>query len=281
MSENTDRQRVRDWWRTSIIDMTPGVIRLRGYAIQDLIGNVTYPEMVWLMLRGELPMRAQARLLEAALIASVDHGPQSPAIAIARMAISAGNEINHAMGSAVNVLGDTHGGAGQQCMDLMGDIAKRETPAEPLQSTVKTALESFRASGRKFVPGFGHRFHSIDPRVRPLLDLVDCAAADGVVGGRYVVIGRAIEAQLSSDYGRSIPMNIDGATAVIFCELGFSPTLGRGLFVLSRSVGILAHAWEQMQRGERIKGPTPPDFLYTYDGEGPRNLPDRDDPASC
>jgi len=53
-------------------------------------------------------------------------------------------------------------------------------------------------------------------------------------------------------------MNIDGATAVIDCELGFPPELGRGLFVLSRSVGILAHAWEQTQQGGRIKGPVPP-----------------------
>ena len=41
-------------------------------------------------------------------------------------------------------------------------------------------------------------------------------------------------------------MNIDDATAVIFCELGFPAPLGRGLFLLSRAVGLLAHAWEQM-----------------------------------
>ena len=58
-------------------------------------------------------------------------------------------------------------------------------------------------------------------------------------------------------------MNIDGATAVIFCELGFAPPLGRGLFILSRSVGILAHAWEQTQQGGRIKGPMPPTIPYT------------------
>ena len=98
--------------------MNPGVIRLRGYPIQDLIGNVGFPQVVWLMLRGELPSKAQAELLEAALVASVDHGPQSPAVAIARMAMTAGNQLNHAMGSAINVLGDTHGGAGEQCMSL-------------------------------------------------------------------------------------------------------------------------------------------------------------------
>ncbi len=58
--------------------MHPGVIRFNGYAIEDLIGNVGYVQMVWLMLRGELPTHAQADLLEAALVAAEDHGPHAP-----------------------------------------------------------------------------------------------------------------------------------------------------------------------------------------------------------
>ena len=67
-------------------------------------------------------------------------------------------------------------------------------------------------------------------------------------------------------------MNIDGATAVIYSELGFAPPLGRGLFVLSRSVGILAHAWEQTQQGGRIKGPMPPNIPFQYTGSPPRRF---------
>ena len=66
-----------------------------------------------------------------------------------------------------------------------------------------------------------------------------------------------------------IAMNIDGATAVIFGELGFAPPLARGLFCLSRSVGILAHAWEQQNQGGRNKGPTPPEFRWNYTGNNP------------
>jgi citrate synthase len=35
-----------DWWSTSIIDMKPGSIRYRGYAVEDLIGRVSFAEMV-------------------------------------------------------------------------------------------------------------------------------------------------------------------------------------------------------------------------------------------
>jgi citrate synthase len=65
-------------------------------------------------------------------------------------------------------------------------------------------------------------------------------------------------------------MNVDGVTAVIYCELGLTPELGRGVFILSRSVGILAHAHEQMQQGGRIKGPMPKSVGYTYTGPARR-----------
>ena len=70
-------------------------------------------------------------------------------------------------------------------------------------------------------------------------------------------------------------MNIDGVTAVVFSELGFEPELGRGLFVLSRAVGILAHAWEQKQRGGRIMGPMPREIPYRYSGPARRDVPPR------
>src|SRR3546814_9480191 len=86
--------------------MQPGVIRYRGYAIEDLIGHVGLAQMIWLLTRGELPSPQQAGLLEAALMSAVDHGPQAPSIAIARMAATCGVGLNSAMASAVNVLGD-------------------------------------------------------------------------------------------------------------------------------------------------------------------------------
>jgi citrate synthase len=264
---------MRDWWRTSIIDMQPGIIRFRGYAIEDLIGRVTFPQMIWLMTRGELPTAAQAALLDAALMAGVDHGPQAPSIAIARMAATCGVGLNNAMGSAVNVLGDIHGGAGEQSVELFLDIQKRIEGGEPETAAVEAGLAAFVAAYGKIIPGYGHRFHPLDPRSPRLLELVDEAAAAGVVSGKFARIGRAIEAALERENGRRIPMNIDGATAVIYAELDFPPPLARGLFCLSRSVGILAHAWEQTQQGGRNKGPIPRHYVPAYDGPPPRPVP--------
>lgn len=257
-------ENVRDWWRTSIIDMEPGRIAFRGTPIQDLIGNVTFPQMIWLMVRGDRPTPAQSELLEAALVAGVDHGPQAPSIAAARMAATCGVGLNNAMATGVNMLGDVHGGAGEQCAELYYDIEKTMSNGANVQSAVRDGLTAWRNTRGKIVSGFGHRFHKpVDPRAPRLMALVKDAAGQGTVSGKFAEIGEEIQAQLSER--KPIAMNIDGATAVIFCELGFPAPLSRGLFCLSRSVGILAHAWEQTEQGGRNKGPMPPAYLPTYD----------------
>ncbi len=268
------RKLSEDWWKTGIIDMAPGVIRYHGYPIEDLIRErVSLAQMIWLMTRGELPSRTQGALLDAALVAAVDHGPQAPSNAIARMAATCGVGLNNAIASAVNVLGDVHGGAGEQAVELFVDIAARADAGLALESAVGMGIDAYAAQHGKVIPGFGHRFHPVDPRAAPLLELVGAAAAAGEVSGRFALIGRAVEAHLSGKKGKRIPMNIDGATAVIYAELGFPAPLARGLFCLSRSVGVLAHAWEQVQEGARIKGPLPRSFLPTYVGAAPRPVP--------
>jgi citrate synthase len=232
------------------------------------------------MTRGELPTDPQASLLDAALMAAVDHGPQAPSIAIARMAATCGVGLNSAMASAVNVLGDVHGGAGEQAVELYQDIAARIDAGESEGDAVRAGLDAFVASHGKVIPGFGHRFHPVDPRAPRLLELVDAAARNGHVGGRFAIIARAVEDELAARMeGRRIPMNIDGATAVIYAELGFAAPLARGLFCLSRSVGILAHAWEQSRQGGRNKGPIPTEYLWTYDGPAQRAVPHRTNAA--
>src|SRR3954466_8924034 len=266
-----------DWWSTSIIDMKPGAIRYRGYAVEELIGRVGFADMVYLMTRGELPHPDAAKLLEAALVSAVDHGPQAPSIAAARMAITCGVGINNAMASAINMLGDVHGGAGEQCVALLQAIARRLDDAGAsdgvaVKAAVAAEMTALAGAGVTHVPGFGHRFHPVDPRAPRPLELVDQATAVGAVSGRFAVIGRAVEAELAARKRRKIPMNVDGATGVIFAELGFAPPLCRGLFVLARSAGALAHAWEESQSDYRNKGPIPRHLLWSYTGPPARPL---------
>jgi citrate synthase len=279
MGEKKKTKTPEQWWSTSIIEMQPGMIRYRGYAVEELIGHISFAEMVWLLTRGELPEPRAAKLLEAALVAAVDHGPQAPSIAVARMAMTCGVDINNAMASAINILGDVHGGAVEQCVAFYNAIASRidgkrrkAGDLSPIRSAVEAEMKALVDRGLSRVPGFGHRFHPTDPRAPRLLQLVDEAVKASAVSGLFAAIGRTVETVLAETKRRRIPMNIDGATGVIFAELGFPPPLCRGLFVLSRSVGALAHAWEESQSGERNKGPIPRHLLWQYKGPAARPM---------
>ena len=205
-------------------------------------------------------------------MAAVDHGPHAPSIAIARMAVTCGLPLNGAMASAINVLDDIHGGAGQQCMELYRAIAAAAGDGDGERRRRRRRARSLhRRRTAKIVPGLRPPLSPRRSARGALLALVREAA-----GGRRRVAAASrasatrIEQPLTAHKGGHIPMNIDGATAVIYCELGFAPELGRGLFILSRSVGILAHAWEQTQQGGRIKGPMPPEIPYRYSGPARR-----------
>lgn len=263
---------VSDWWSTAITSIQPNEILIRGYPIEELIGSLPFPAVVLLMLTGQVPSVARCRLLEAAMVASVDHGPQAPSVATARMAATCGIGFNGVISASVALLGDIHGGAGQQCLAMLSELAGVVGAGGDLAESVHLEVQARLHRGER-IPGFGHRYHTTDPRAVRLQALVAEGVAEGVVPGRYCSLAIAVGEELGSLKGNPLPMNIDGATAMVYGELGLAPELGRALFVLSRSVGVIANAWEEMQAGNRLKGPIPRSILPKYSGPTLRHLP--------
>ncbi|MEY3003599.1 MAG: hypothetical protein RLZZ491_775, partial [Pseudomonadota bacterium] len=148
----TDTKDVADWWRTAIIDMEPGRIALRGHPVEALIGNIGFVPMIWLMVMGDKIEGPRADLFEAALVSAVDHGPQAPSIAAARMAATCGVGLQSAMATGLNMLGDVHGGAGEQAVALYHAV----DAAGP--DDLARVLADWRAKHGPYLPGFGHRF---------------------------------------------------------------------------------------------------------------------------
>jgi citrate synthase len=189
-------QDVADWWQTGISRIAPDTIEIRGHPIADLIGKIGFTDMIWLLLRGELPGPGQAALLEACLVAGVDHGPQAPSVAISRMAITCGVGLNNAVASGVNTLGDVHGGAGEQSLELFLDVVATAQDV-PLDEAAAVTVDRWRQRSR-YLPGFGHRFHHRDPRRDPLLALAGRAVAAGEIRGDVVAAATAVERVLNS-----------------------------------------------------------------------------------
>jgi citrate synthase len=278
MDDETAGHPVRKpWWETSIVEVKRNWVLVRGYPIEDLIGRLSYAEMLYLEVMGDLPDPEIARLLEAALVAACDFGLYSPAIASTRMAVTCGISFNSALANGVNVLGDIHGGATEEGMRLYYSIARRWHAAEgDLTELIEEACRNYRATAR-YLPGFGHPVNDDDPRVRRLLELGDAAAESDVIGGEYLRVARTFEQTLARLAGRRIPMNVDGALSAIQCEIGLPAEIAKGLISLSRGIGLVAHAFEELQSGSRLKAPCPPDVMsneFVYTGPRQRALPE-------
>ncbi|RKX26881.1 MAG: citryl-CoA lyase, partial [Candidatus Zixiibacteriota bacterium] len=216
----------------------------------------------YLILKGELPIKAEAELMNAILVASIDHGASPPSVLGTRTVVSGGNSLNAAIAGGVLVIGDTHGGAIEQSAKIMQEWVKKggETTALAEQ------LVDWLKENKKRMPGFGHRLHNVDPRTAKLFEI---AARHGY-SGKHIELCKAIESTLAKKLGKKLPINVDGAVAAVISDMGFDWRLGKGFFIISRVPGLLAHAYEEMTREKPMRklGPLP----FEYDGPSKREI---------
>jgi citryl-CoA lyase len=249
-------------WKTALTDVSGGQIRVRGYDIADMMENLSFADTVYLILKGELPNPQQRRMMEAMLVSSVDHGPTPPSNLAARTVFSGGNSLNAAVAAGVLTIGDSHGGAIEQCARILQDWEKRE--GSPQELAAKLVAE-FKEKNKR-MPGYGHRLHKRDPRTVKLLEI---AARVGYMG-RIITLAVAIQDELERTSGKDLPLNVDGAIAAIISEMGFDWKLGKGFFIISRVPGLVAHVHEEWTREKTMRKMGPP--AYEYDGPEPRTI---------
>ncbi|MFZ5979207.1 MAG: citryl-CoA lyase [Candidatus Zixiibacteriota bacterium] len=251
-------------WKTSITDIGPGKIRVKGYAITDIMENLSYAEAVYLILKGELPSKAEAAMMNAILVSSIDHGASPPSVLGTRTVMSGGNSLNAALAGGVLVIGDTHGGAIEQAARIMQEWVVKN--AGKSAEKIAEELVAWLSESKRRMSGFGHRLHTVDPRTGKLFDI---AARHGY-SGRHIDLCRALEKAMAEKLGKQLPINVDGAIAAVISDMGFDWRLGKGFFIISRMPGLLAHAYEEMTREKPMRklGPMP----YEYDGPGEREI---------
>lgn len=249
-------------WKTAITNIGPGKIRVRGYDITDIMANLSYAETVYLILKGELPSRAEAALMNAILVSSVDHGATPPSVLGTRTVMSGGNSLNAALAGGVLVIGDTHGGAIEQSAKIMQEWAAK---GDDVAATARNIVAWLGETKRR-MPGFGHRLHNVDPRTGKLFEI----AAEHGYSGKHIELCRALEKALAEKLGKQLPINVDGAIAAVISDMGFDWRLGKGFFIISRMPGLLAHAYEEMTREKPMRklGPLP----FEYDGPADREI---------
>lgn len=244
-------------WLSAITDIQPGHIVVRGYDLAQLLGNISFAETIFLLWTGKMAPAEWAPLLNALFIAAIDHGPGAPSALTARTVISGGGELNAAGAAGLLTMGQFHGAAVTDAMELLYDIATRQMASVEPALALSESLEAWRATHRRF-PGLGHRFHATDPRV----ELIWSLARQGHLPERFLQIEMAIATKASELVGKPLPINIDGVIASVLCAMDIPAPMGNLFFYIARLCGVLAHAYEEQQNMPPMRRIHPTAFEY-------------------
>ena len=268
----SDKRAPQDRWSTSLTHIEPNRILLRGYPLDELMGRVPFGDAIYLLLTGELPSPSLGRLVDAMLVSFIDHGATPPSTLAARNTATTGASIRSAVAAGVLGFGRHHGGDALACRQVLDDGLALARAGRSLTQAATTLVGHMVESQEIPPPGFGHRYHTVDPRAIRLLQL----AHELEVDHEYTQLLRALEHALSRDpalAGRSLPINVDGAIAAICGDIGLPPEVADALLIISRVPGLAAHALEEQRRETPMRTIAP--ASHTYDGPSERRLTNR------
>jgi citrate synthase len=229
------------------------------------MGNISFGQAVYLILRGDLPDDATGRLMDAIIVSSIDHGATPPSALSARTVASTGGSLSASVAAGILSINDHHGGAITKCAVQLKCIAQRADDDNCTLPAAATAqLADWKADGVR-MSGFGHRIHTADPRTSRLLHLAREAGAFGT----HCQTAQAVEAAFA-EAGKSLPINVDGAIGAVLGDLGFEPDVMNGLFMISRVPGLVSHVREEQSRMKPMRKVIPGE--HAYDGPASRSL---------
>ncbi|MBS3062677.1 MAG: citryl-CoA lyase [Candidatus Diapherotrites archaeon] len=250
-------------WKTAITGHVNGEPYVRGYNLLEMVEKLRFTKAIYLVLKGELPKENEEKMLNAMLVSCIDHGLGPPSVTAARVVLSGGNPLNAGVAAGVLTLGDSHGGAIENCAKALQTAVKKGKPVTDLSREI---VEKARFS-RERIPGFGHRIYITDPRTEILLK----KAKELGYYGKHTELAVQIEKDLEKALGKKQCLNVDGCIAAIISEMGFDYRLGKGFFIIGRVPGLVAHAFEEMTREKPFRRLEEEEMAY--DGPAPRKLP--------
>ena len=213
---------------------------------KDNIGIGGVMSLLW--FRRRLPDYA-AKFLEMVLMLTADHGPAVSGAMNTIITTRAGKDLISALVSGLLTIGSRFGGA-------LDGAAEEFTRAYDKGLSPRDFVDTMRKEN-KLIPGIGHRVKSRNnPDLRVSLVKEFCQA--NFPSTKLLDYAIAVETVTTSKKDNLI-LNVDGAVAVCFVDLmrncgAFSPEEAEdylkmgvlnGLFVLGRSIGLIAHFLDQ------------------------------------
>ena len=256
--------------KTGITNLIPGKILVRGYPLDELIGNISYGEMVYLAIKGELPSRDEAKMFDALLLAITDHSLVGAAAPSARIVVAGNPDPIHGIVTGVLSIGPVTGSPRESAHFIQN--AYKMMKEQNLRGDTADEIVTEHSSKKERIPGYGHPlFKEVDIRAARLREL---AEKYGFIGEKLRLYGSIHDKFLQKLGKNDIVINVDGMMAAIMCEMGFDDDLSDIVGVLSYLPRICAHTYEGLKEKSAIRvifslmGE-----LAEYTGTGERHLP--------
>ena len=238
---------------TAICTSDEHTIVVRGQDLcQELIGHLSFADYFFLLLTGRRPDAACSAVLNATLVAIAEHG-LVPSVQASRMTFAAAPDaLQGAVAAGILGCGSVILGASETAGRLFMDVAARVDAGATLPDAATAAITELKAA-RAAIPGYGHPLHKErDPRVDRLIGVATEAGADL----RYVRIAQALEEVIPGIVGKDLRMNVSAAIPAVLLGVGFPVASLRGVPILARTAGLIAHLAEEAE--------TPSGFALSY-----------------
>jgi len=248
-------------------------ILVRGHdLVGELVGRIGFTEHFWLLVTGKLPTEAQRKVLDATLVAIAEHG-MVPSVQASRLTLAAAPEaIQGAVAAGILGCGSVVLGSSEAAGHFYEAVAVRMAGGANAEQAATAVVTEYRAAKRA-IPGYGHPLHKdSDPRAARLLQI----AAEVGAAGRYCAIAQEVARLLPRLVGKPLALNVSGAIPATLLDAGFPLLALKGVPILARTAGLIAHLLEEQLRPIGFVISHAAAAAISYDGEAPAGFRTRD-----
>lgn len=231
--------------RSDLAWATPDRITVRGFDLPaELIGRINLGDMAFLEITGRIPTPRESVMFNALAVTLVEHGIVPSTLAARITYLGAPEALQAAVAAGLCGLGSVFVGSTEGAAATLREaIPDRRSPGDT-EALAAQIVARFRAE-RKIIPGVGHPLHKDgDPRTPRLFAL----AAENGYDGPYVTLMQAVARHAEAASGRKLPVNATGAIGAIACELDLPQPVVRGIGVMARAIGLVAHLLEESRQ---------------------------------
>lgn len=227
---------------TAISAARPEGVSVRGRSLAaELMGRLSFTDFFFFLVAGREPTEAQREFLDMSLVAIAEHG-LTPSVQAARMTYAADPAaLQGAVAAGVLGCGTVILGAARLCGELVREVLRREGSGASLSEAALAVAREYREA-RRPLPGFGHPLHKpVDPRAQAMIAQAEARG----VAGRTVAAALALETAAAEVWGKPLPMNVSMTIAAVLADVGVPESVIRGVPILARTAGLLAHLAEE------------------------------------